>query len=150
MTLNAKHLFNAWENQKHFLSKDDADQFHHLTAKLLFLSQHGRPDIRTAVSFLLNLDARGPVNTQWWVDALYATHPDMKSHTGGVMSLGRGATYSTADKQKIVTRSSTEGELVGLHDVMPQVVWTNNFIECQGYGTQLATVYIRIIKVQYC
>jgi len=50
----------------------------------------------------LNLDARGPINMQWWVDASYATHPDMKSHTGGVMLLGQGAAYSTANKQKIV------------------------------------------------
>jgi hypothetical protein len=26
---------------------------------------------------------------RWWVDGAFAVHPDMKSHTGGMMSLGK-------------------------------------------------------------
>jgi hypothetical protein len=32
---------------------------------------------------------------KWWVDASFAVHADMKSHTGGVMSLGKGAVFGT-------------------------------------------------------
>ena len=69
---------------------------------------------------------------KWWVDAAFAVHPNLRSHTGGVGSLGRGATYSCSTKQKLNTTSSTEAELVGVNDVMPQVLWTRCFIEAQG------------------
>jgi hypothetical protein len=48
-----------------------------------------------------------------WIDASYAVHPDMKSHTGGAVSFGTGAALSKSSKQKLNTRSSTEAELVG-------------------------------------
>jgi hypothetical protein len=70
---------------------------------------------------------------KWWVDASFAVHPDMKGHTGGVLSLGKGAIYATSTRQKLVTRSSTEAELVGVYDVMPQILWTRHFLEAQGY-----------------
>jgi hypothetical protein len=59
----------------------------------------------------------------------------MRSHTGGTMSMGTGATYSTSKKQKLNTKSSTEAELVGVNDVLPQALWTKYFLEAQGYGT---------------
>jgi hypothetical protein len=72
---------------------------------------------------------------KWWVDAAFAVHDDMKGHTGSVMSLGKGAMYGTLKKQKIVSRSSTEAELIGVYDVMPQVMWTRHFLKAQGYDT---------------
>jgi hypothetical protein len=56
---------------------------------------------------------------KWWVDTSYAVHPDMKSHTGGMMLLGKGAIYTTK-----TTKSSTKAELVGVNDIMPQILWT--------------------------
>jgi len=32
----------------------------------------------------------------WWVDASFAVHPDMMSHTGGAMTLGKGIMYGTS------------------------------------------------------
>jgi hypothetical protein len=78
---------------------------------------------------------------KWWVDASFAVHPDMKSHTGGVMTLGKGAMYGTSTRHKINTKSSTEAELVGINDVMPQVLWTRYFLEAQGYGVQESIIY---------
>ena len=43
-----------------------------------------------------------------WVDALYATHNDMKSHTGANITLGKGTIYARSLKQKLNTKSSTE------------------------------------------
>ena len=54
----------------------------------------------------------------WWVDASYAVHDDMHGHTGGTLSAGTGSMYSTSNKQKLVSRSSTEAELIGVYDVM--------------------------------
>ena len=53
---------------------------------------------------------------QTWVDASYATHPDMRSHTSGVISLGHGVITSKSSKQKVNTKSSIEAELVGASD----------------------------------
>ena len=36
------------------------------------------------------------------------------------MTLGKGTFYGTSMRQKINTKSSTEAELVGVNDVMPQ------------------------------
>ena len=78
---------------------------------------------------------------QWWVDASYAVHPDMKSHTSGALSLGTGVIYSTSKRQKLNTKSSTKAELVGTDDVMPQVLWTLYVLEAQGYKIQDNILY---------
>jgi hypothetical protein len=57
----------------------------------------------------------------------------MKSHTGGAMTLGRGIIYGTSTRQKLNTKSSTESELVGVNDVMGQVLWTRYFFREQGF-----------------
>lgn len=44
---------------------------------------------------------------KWWVDGAFAVHNDCKSHTGAIMSLGKGVAYSTSTKQKLNTKSST-------------------------------------------
>jgi hypothetical protein len=78
---------------------------------------------------------------KWWVDASYAVHPDMKSHTGGVFSLGKGGIFGTSTRQKINTKSSTEAELVGVAEVLPQILWTRYFLEAQGYMTDDSIIY---------
>ena len=70
---------------------------------------------------------------QTWVDASSATHPDMRSHTGGVISLGHGVINSKSSKQKINTKSSTEAELVGASDFISHTMWTSWFLKEQGY-----------------
>jgi hypothetical protein len=146
----ANHLFRTDDENAAPLDKDRADLFIHLTMQLLFLSQRACPDIQTVVSFLcgciqqpnnhdyrklsrvmkylqstidlpLVLSADGSGTPRWHIDASYAVHMDMRSHTGGVMMLGKGSVYSTLVKQKLVTRSSTEAEVVAVHDVMPQM-----------------------------
>jgi hypothetical protein len=50
------------------------------------------------------------------------------------MSMGTGAALSSSRKQKLNTKSSTEAELVGIDDVLPQALWTKYFMEAQGFG----------------
>ena len=57
------------------------------------------------------------------------------------MSLGKGSVYSTSVRQKLNTKSSTEAELVGVDDVMPQIIWTRYFLENQGYGIHESKIY---------
>jgi hypothetical protein len=166
----ADHLFKVNTTDPTKLSEQESIFFHHYTAKLLFLCKRARPDIQTAVAFLstrvkdpdlddykklarvmkylrattampLTLEADHLCVMKWWIDAAYAVHDDMKGHTGGAFTLGRGTFYGTSTKQKLVTRSSTEAELVGVYDVMPQVLWTQYFLKAQGYTTNAAVIH---------
>ena len=65
------------------------------------------------------------------VDAAFAVHNDMRSHTGACTSLGKGSVMSWSMKQKITTKSSTEAELVGVDDASKFIVWTKRFFEKQ-------------------
>ena len=47
--------------------------------------------------------------------------------------MGRGSIYGTSTRQKINTKSSTEAELVGVAEVLPQVLWTRYFLKAQGF-----------------
>jgi hypothetical protein len=73
---------------------------------------------------------------KWYVDASFAVHPDFKSHTGAVMTLGNGAMQSIARKQKMNVLSSTEGELVAGDDAATMILWTKSFLEAQGYDVE--------------
>jgi hypothetical protein len=164
-----EHLFTVTENPT-YLDDPDAELFHHLTAKLLFLCKRARPDLQTAVAFLttrvkrpdvddykklgrvikylrgtpdlaLTLEADNAHVVKWWADASFAVHTDMRSHTGGTMSLGKGSVFSGSTRQKLNTKSSTEAELVAVDDVMPLVLWTRYFLQAQGYEVKENKVF---------
>jgi hypothetical protein len=145
------------------LSKEGATAFHNLVAKTLYVSKCARLDVRTAIAFLttrarapdindwrkfchlmeylrvnrlcpLILSANGSGVLMWYVDASFAVHPNMRSHTGGGLTMGRGFPTVSSAKQKLNTRSSTESELVGVDDMMPIIVWSCYFLMAQGYG----------------
>ena len=80
----------------------------------------------------LTLEASDINVVKWWVDASSAIHLNMRSHTGGDMSLGLGGSTQSR-QQNLNTRTSTESELVGLHAAMLQILWTKNFLQAQGY-----------------
>ena len=67
----------------------------------------------------------------WNVDAFYAVHNDMRSHTGASLSLGHGTLLSMSCKQKLVTKSSTEAKLVGVDNVMTFIMWAKYFFQDQ-------------------
>jgi len=142
------------------LNEKEADFFHRTTARLLFAAKRARPDLQVAVAYLctrvkspnqsdyrkltrvikylrstmfipLVLGWDGTGQLTWSVDASFAVHKDMRSHTGAVLSLGQGALVSMSLKQKINTKSSTEAELVGVDDAMNFVEWIQLFVEQQ-------------------
>ena len=49
------------------------------------------------------------------------------------MTFGRGMMNGASNKQKINTTSSTEAEVVGVHDNIPAVLWKRYFLQKQGY-----------------
>ena len=136
--------------------------FHSIVAKQLYVSHRGRPDVQLPIAFLctrvsksteqdwsklkrvleflkgtlddrITLGADDITIMQTWVDASYAVHSDMKSHTGGTVSFGRGSIMSKSSKQKLNTKSSTEAELVGASDYLSYAIWAKTFLECQGH-----------------
>ena len=70
----------------------------------------------------LTLAMTDPTKVVWSIDASFAVHPDMKSHSGMTMTMGKGAITLLSRKQKLNTRSSTEAELVAVDDCMSQVL----------------------------
>ena len=71
----------------------------------------------------LKLSADNLNIAKWHVDASQAAHPDMKSHTGGAMTLGQGCIHNVSAQQSLSTKSGTESKLMGVSNVMPQVTW---------------------------
>jgi hypothetical protein len=74
-------------------------------------------------------------DVQWYPDAAFAVHKDMKSHTGAVLTLEKGAVNTIS-----ATLSSTEEELVAADVIVVQVMWTRLFLEAQGYTSE-TTIY---------
>jgi hypothetical protein len=135
-----------------------------MIAKGLFLCKRGRPNIQPTIDVLctrvkdpneadwgklvrlmkylngtkkkrLTLSAGNLYCIKWYVDASFAVHPDVNSHTGATMSFedGKGAVQSISIKQKLNTKSSTEAELVSVNDISVMILWTKLFLEAQGY-----------------
>jgi len=84
---------------------------------------------------------------QSWVDAAYGVDADSKSHTGGVVSLGCGTVMCKSNKQKLNTKSSTEVELVGVMDYLPNTIWARMFLEAQGYKLE-ENIFFRTTKAR--
>ena len=122
ITPAAEYLFKVNKDAKKFGS-EAADHFHHVVAQLLFLCKRGCPDIQTGVDFLttrvkgpdeddlqklkrvikylrgskdlvLTLECKDATTFTWWVNAAFAVHQDFKSHTGGMLSIGKGSLYA--------------------------------------------------------
>jgi len=79
--------------------------------------------LRNTSHIRLTLEAYGTHIINRWIDASYAAHDDMKSHPGGVITLGQGAIYGSSTRQRINTQSSTEIELVDVNNMRPQIPW---------------------------
>ena len=91
---------------------------------------------------VLTFDPRNP-QIDAYIDASYAPHAHAKSQTGGVVRLdpSAGGLYCTSEKQNLVTKSSTEAEVVGLSNVATQVVYIQNLMKAQGYDMPPAIIY---------
>lgn len=139
-----KTIFSVDSKMK-LLSEVERKEFHTTVAKLLYLTKQARPDIATATGFLCTRVTKATKQdrmkqkrvlgflkrTQRWtlhlkigdmlriltyVDAAFASHSDAKSHTGIAVFLGEALVFAASRKQKCVTKSPTDSELVALTD----------------------------------
>ena len=144
--------------------------FHTFVMKGMFLCKRARPDVEQAIGFLssrvneaneddwkkllrvlsflkgtindvLTLEADDSSTLTWYIDAAFAVHMDLKSHTGSVFTMGKGAITNGSTKQKINTRSSTESEVVGVDDRISKVLWTKLFLEWQDFKVKVNIIY---------
>jgi hypothetical protein len=152
------HLFNINPDATK-LPESKAQLFLHLVAKVLYLCWCTRQDIQTTVAFLCTwvkeldeddynkltkvmkyirgtrehkLTIEPNADPKWWVESTYVVHPDMRSHTSVVISLGKRATYTNSTKRKLISKNSMEAELVAIDDAMAQILWTRHFLVAQG------------------
>ena len=144
--------------------------FHSCVMELHYLAKRIRADVLTAVSYCatrvlcpdeddekkldrvlsyllystdqtLRLNIGDRIEVRAYVDASFGTYMDMKSVTGVIIMIGGASIYVKSGKQKIVTRSSTEAELVELSDALPQIIWTREFLISQGNDVGPAVVF---------
>ena len=149
-------------SKSELLTPKEAEIFHTFTVKGMFLVKRARPDEEPGFGFLssrvrnptqqdkdklikilghlkhtindaLTLEANGKGILCWYADASFAIHHDMKSHTGSIFALGKGAISSSSTKQKINARSTTESELIGVDDKIAKIIWSKKFIDHQGF-----------------
>ena len=159
-----RELFEVSEKASR-LPQRRSDIFHRIVTKLLYVAIRARMDLLLAVGFLCTRVSKSTVEDEGklrrlleyingsidkeytlgaddlerirtWVDASYAVHPDMRSHTGGLISFGRGGLICKSSKQKLNTKSSTEAEVVGASDYLPHTLWVQMFLEAQGYAVK--------------
>ena len=156
-----KQLFTV-DDTSPSLDKERAEVFHSIVMKLAYVAKRCRVDLETTLGFLrtrvsksteedweklrraleflcgtiddvLTLGADGLAMLLSFVDVSFGTHHDMKSHTGGASTFGRGVIMTKSTKQKLNTRSTTESEIVGVSDYLPDLIWLLRFLEEQGY-----------------
>ena len=154
------NLFKVDEDQVK-LGKEKAKHFHRIVAMMLYVTKRARPDTALSIAFLptrvrepdeddwrklghlisylqrtlelpLILGAKKTGLLHWYVDASFATHQDMRGHTGGALTMGRGCPMVQSTKAKCNTRSSTVSELVAVDEMMAQILWTRLFMKAQG------------------
>lgn len=143
------------------LTEKEREEFHGAVAKLLYLSMRVKPEMLVAVIYLCTrvncatvddakklrtalqyvyhtreegivLDGKDITRVTGMIDASFAQHGDGKSHTGLAVMIGQACVMAKSSKQKIVTKDSTEAELVGLSDMLCHVMKCHEFMVGQG------------------
>jgi hypothetical protein len=66
-----------------------------------------------------------------YVDAAYSVHSeDFHSHSGVMFSLGSdgGPIFAKSVKQRMISRSSTDAEVIALYDTLPDMIWLRTLL----------------------
>jgi hypothetical protein len=67
-------------------------------------------------------------------DASHGVHHDGKGQSASVISLGQGSVKSTSNKQRIVSKSSTESEIIAASDAASESIGLRNYLLSRGHA----------------
>ncbi len=145
------------------LQEDLKEEFRSRIAKIMYLAKLCRPDCLLTVCFLATR-VTNPTKQDWkklhrllcylnetkelgivlkpgrklgltaYIDASYGIHADGKSHSGITITIGGAPIHAESVRQSIVTKSSTEAELVAISDGLSTLIWSRDFLIEQGYN----------------
>ena len=153
------NLFKIDESSP-MLKESESKKFHSGVAKLLYLAKRVRPEILVSISFLssrvlhstvedesklrkvfkylnnnekISINYTGGGNNQIiaYGDAAYLVHQDCESRTGTVLMMNDGIILGRSSKQKLISKSSTEAELIANAETMTDIVICMNFLDNQ-------------------
>ena len=88
--------------------------------------------IRGTRDIPLVLSTNGSGVLKWLIGSLYIVHTNLRVYKGGGISIGRGLPIVALFNQKLNTHSSTESDIVKVHNCMMDLYWTRYFMEAQG------------------
>ena len=74
----------------------------------------------------------GEITLSAYVDASFMCHRDMRSHTGYAIfadKIGSAGVVYRSIKQKTVANSSTEAEIISLHDLVQHLIWVQGIYD---------------------
>lgn len=72
-----------------------------------------------------------------YADASFNTHPDAKSHTGIVCTLLDAPVFFKSKKQTLISRSSTESEIIACESAVDIAMWIKRLCDEIGYSVDL-------------
>ena len=61
-----------------------------------------------------------------------------------MMTMGKGCVYGASLQQLLNTKRYTKAKIVGVSDLLPQIVWTRHFLEARLYKIYDNIVYQKI------
>ena len=67
-----------------------------------------------------------------YADASFNAHPDGKSHSGAVIMTCGGPVYFKSSKQKLISKSSSEAEIIACDDAIDMTLWLDQL--CNAIG----------------
>ena len=114
------------------VTKPNVDDLRKLDRAIRYVRDH----IGTGITLVASGVGKNIIVTAH-IDASFGCHENGKSHTGVCISLGEGPVFVRSVKQKIVTKSSTEAELVALSDEAGLMFHIEDFVKSQGYQCEI-------------
>ena len=145
------YLFKTNGTNNMLLDHTKADEYHSLTATVMYLGMRTRVDLQLATGFLCTW-VKAPDERDWkklghlmkylqamafllliirsdgkgtiiYIDGSHGIHSDMKGRGGVFATEEKGAMYSSSIKLKLNTISSTKTEIVTVGEKLPKSMW---------------------------
>ena len=155
-----QQLFEVTEGSPE-LPKAQKESFHSIVATMLYISKRSRPDLLCTTAMLATR-VMAPTVEDWlklrrlmsfarstadralklrpsgiyveaYTDASFGTHPDRKSQSGIVCTIGGAPYYCSSSRQSINAKSAAESEMICISDSGTMIQWGQQFLYYQGY-----------------